>query len=358
MIITDAIDQKSRLLAQITGAFRLPYFVASVTLDDLVEFYSMVACNLFDRTFPETAIEGIEAGWGHLSLVYVALNASFALVKSERAITEKFIIFLTRNTVSFDGRERETAARSLLRMHETYPRLHDVIIRAIYNLLFQGLCSNELLDFVAVITRGLPLPVPSTDLTFYTEAVLHIFSFTRVYPRLLTLVLRFLNKSAELFPDTVSYLLYHWPLTSPTKQVFFLNCFKRLFAMFSGLVTQEMSRAVFHLTAQALPSIHVETVFAARGLLKDESVRQLLQVFPEGLTQVLDMLTKVTGEHWDEETRSEAGFLFATLSQYGSRLKSRTVAGQTGQTGHSGNTWKLILAVAQRRDRTLHLRSV
>jgi hypothetical protein len=342
---------KSTLLKQIANAFRLSFFVASVAVPDLIEFYSMAIANLFDRNFPGSADDGNDISWLHLSLVYIALNASFSLHKSERAIPSQFLNGLTRNTVSFDPREREISTRTLLKLHETYRSFHAGIMQCVYCLLLQGLCSNELLEFLAVIIPALALPLDPLDMAVCENAALHVFSLPRIYPRLLSVVLRFLNKSSERFPEVMSYLLYHWPRTAPAKQVFFLEVFKKLLSVFSGLVTQRISRAVFHLTAQALPSIHVDTVFAAMGLVKDETVKQLLLVYPETLGEMLHALETVISGHWDEEARSEAEFLFATLSRY-RKEPSRPVMEERESPE---KTWKLILTVAQRRDRSICL---
>jgi hypothetical protein len=348
---TSAIDQKSTLLKQIASAFRLPFFVACVAVQDLTEFYSMAFVNLFDRTFPDGAEDGVDIAWTHLQLVYAALNASFSLHKSEQAISSQFVNGLIRNTVSFDTRERDISARTLLKLHETYPTFHLGIMKGVYCLLSQGLCSNELLDFLTVVISTLSLPLNPFDVGVCEHAVLHVFSFPRIYPKLLSVVMRFLNKSSQHFPEVVSYLLYHWPRTAPAKQVFFLDAFKKLLSVFSGLVTQRMACAVFHLTAQALPSIHVDTLFAAIALVKDETVRQLLLVYPESLGEVLHALEAVIAGHWDEEARSEAGFLFATLSRYRS-VPSRSAVERRESPEQ---TWKSILTIAQRRDRSIRV---
>jgi hypothetical protein len=125
--------------------------------------------------------------------------------------------------------------------------------------------------------------------------------------------------------------LYHWPRTAPAKQVFFLDVFKKLLSVFSGLVTQRISRAVFHLTAQAFPSIHVDTVFAAMGLVKDETVKQLLLVYPETLVETL---------HASKQSFRGTGMslLFATLSRYRREL-SRPVMEEPESPE---KTWKLF----------------
>jgi hypothetical protein len=342
---TEGACEKSRVLKQLAAAFGLPYLVTSLTADDLTEFFSMVAVNLFERTFPEGVIDAIEVAWPHLSLVYTALNASFSLHKTQEAIGPCFIDRLVKNTVSFDGREREASARSLLKLHETYARFHDTILKSVYWLIMQSLCSDELLDFLMAIIPGFAVPLRPPELAVCLDAILHVFMLPRIFPRLVPTVLRVLNKSPDLFPDTVSCLLYHWPLTAPAKQIFYLNALAKLFAVFPGYGTHEIARAVFRAVAQAIPSVHVDTAFAAIGFLKDESLRQLLQVYPESVGEVLDALDAVKS-HWDEDARGEAGFVFATLSRY-RRTPLPTYPVQ------SEKNWQLILAMAQRRDRSI-----
>jgi hypothetical protein len=181
-----------------------------------------------------------------------------------------------------------------------------------------------------------------------TDAILQVFALPRIFPRLMPAVLRFLNKSPDLFPDTVSYLLYHWPLTAPAKQVFYLNALAKLLAVFPGYGTQEIARAVFRAVAQAIRSVHADTVFAAVALLKDEGVRQLLQVHPESVAEVLDALESVKDSHWDEDARGDAEFVFATLSRY---RRAPPPAG--APPAHAEKNWKLVIAMAQRRDRSI-----
>jgi hypothetical protein len=342
------IRRKSVLLAQLAAAFGLPYLAMSLSPSDLAQFYETIALNLFGRSPPDVT-DGLDAAWPHLSLCYSALAASFCVPNAATVIGRRVVASLVRATTSFDRREREIASKTLFKLHQTFSAMRGWLTASIYSTVLQDLCSNELLDFVAAIAGTLTAPITRDDAVLYCDAILHIFSLPRVYPKLILVVVKFVGKSGELFPDTVSYLLYHWPLTTPGKEIFFIETLRRLIGVFPGYFTPRMIQAVLRAVAGALRSEHSDTTFAALEFVKDDNVGATLQVFGEGVPGILDALRAVSIGHWDADARAEAGSEYATIARIAESPRLGKQVGEKQKVDQSGRIWQAIRSQVSRR---------
>jgi hypothetical protein len=328
---------KSDLLRHLTKAFSLPFLSASLNADALTAFHSMVAVNLFDRNFPYD--DAVDLSWPHLSLVYAALQASLVIPRTAQVVNSTYLKALARNLTASDRRERNASAEVLQSFYRCFSVFHDHIHGAVYLLLIDKVCSNELLEFTASILKSI---CPEFAAQLFYEGVLRLLSSNRIYGKLTETIVKFINKDEMLLPGTLSYLLYHWPLTSSRKEVYFIGVCRDLMEVFMPGFTQEMAVAVFQAVGRCIPCPHAETAMAALEFVRAESAK-VTRSFPNALHDVLAAMGEARRSHWDAEVREDAEYQMARLGRF-----ARPEA--AAPRDESEAAWREIAAIARSMD--------
>jgi hypothetical protein len=196
---TKAKATKAKLLKHLTGAFLIPHFVRTITSEAMVEFYDMLAINLFRPIPPMPTYTVIEAhdsvcdlAWPHLSLAYEAFQSSFNCPQPTQ-LTPSFVYQLIGNGASPDERERAVVRGILHAMYAKFMALRPGIRERLGDHFSNRVCSAEIIEFVVSIVAGFNAPLANEHTNYFYRFVLPLHrlpTYPQFHAQLVELMLR------------------------------------------------------------------------------------------------------------------------------------------------------------------------
>lgn len=371
LIEQKAKQTKAALLKHLASSFTIPHLVRSISADHIKEFYYMLSINLF-RPFPQLPVLSpiefhdslYDSSWPHLSLVYDAMLASFNCPQTPGCITSSFIYKFIGNGASPDDREK-IVVRDIL--HTLYTKFMNIRETVRNNIAFQfsnGICSAELIEFFVSVVSGFNSPLKQDHVDFYYRFLLPLHTnqkFVSIQKPLVQCVIRFIQKSAILFPPTIAYIIKHWPCSDRKKQIDLLNELGNLIANFEINVTPKIAASVFKLVGNSVLSENPDVSEAAIDILMNPDLAAVLKanaqtVFP----LIVEPVYRAAKNHWDECTKSNAYIALQVLSEIDGQTFNRAneahkliKAQRSAAYGVFKNNWTRIFDLAKQNDKTI-----
>ncbi|OHS97791.1 phosphoprotein phosphatase [Tritrichomonas foetus] len=190
----------------------------------------------------------VELSWDHISLCYDIFLAFISNRRFNYSFCKKSVFKIIHGIIplftSPDAREREKLINVFHGMYRHLIKYRHKMLKEISNLFFISKDSStpigcaELLNSLIPIVQGYKVPLHKDNVTFFTKIILPLHScpqFQYFSTNIIFILFAFISKDSSLIVLVFDYLLRHWPKTSPTKQILFLNEIEKL----SEAVSQE-----------------------------------------------------------------------------------------------------------------------
>lgn len=314
-------------------------------------FFDMVKANLgYRRMLGEKFQEGIDMSWPHIKLVYDLLATSVGVISVNEKMIWGLLHILVLNSTSFDERERQTAVQVLHAIYQSRVSLRYHVRCEMYSLMIEGQCSDELLELLGALVPGFSAPLKEEHMRFFYDAVLHLLSCEQILEELPSVLVKYIEKNNILYADVLSYMLIHFPITWPKKQVFFINVIRYLFLTFSSITGPDMIQSVLQVLGTVIKGDHSDSVLAATAFIQDATIMQMLQIYPECVQVLLAPVETATRNHWAGSIRKTCSSLLKLLHEITTEIP---LSAHTSTTKTAESNWKKVLVMARKRDRKI-----
>jgi hypothetical protein len=326
---------KSTLLMELAQAFTLPFVTEALTAEAMSNFRSMILSNMSDCTISESG-NGIDASWLHLSLVYDALIASFKSTNIITSILERtFIHRIAKNLLSPDPRERCKVRDAISSLYQNTVNVRKTLIDVLFQILTDRLASVEMLQFIGSIANSFYARNQQDAITFFRSAIIPLFGSPAMPQNIASITILYADKDPVIFAESLKYILTHWPVANPKKQIQLTEICQEFLARYWVDATAELAQFAFQKVGQGICSVHVDTSLTSLRFFRDQNVVLLLQQFPKTLSMVISAMRDCESSHWEEFVRGEASFSLFNLPSVSSQRHGSSV--KTSQ-----KTWDLI----------------
>ena len=314
-------------------------------------FFDMVKANLgYRRMLGEKFQEGIDMSWPHIKLVYEILATSVGMISVNEEMIWGLLHILVLNSTSFDERERQTAVQVLHSIYQSRVSLRYHVRCEMYSLMIEGQCSDELLELLGALVPGFSEPLKEEHMRFFYDAVLHLLNCEQILEALPSVIVKYIEKNNILYADVLSYMLMHFPITWPKKQVFFINVLRYLFLTFSSITGPDMLQSVLQVLGTVIQGDHSEAALVATAFIQDATIMQILQIYPECAQVLLAPVETAARNHWAGSIRKTCGSLLKVLHEITADLP---LSAHTSTKKTAESNWKRVLVMARKRDRKI-----
>ena len=242
-------NEKSQILQDILNAVSSAKVVEKFGEEEYLALYHMFRRNVIRTTpmppdvwFAPVSIDFTidrmeERGWVHLKLFYDILIAFISNPKFNPNLCSQECHKLLKGVISMfqspDNRERERIMELFHGMYRTMKKLRNLCRSLISQFLSTALYIpqsklgiSELLNAYVPIIAGFKVPVLPENKEFFNNVLLPLHESPYIHlfhTSLVNAVTAFLKKDEKAVGSVYEIMVTHWPVTSPTKQILFLN---------------------------------------------------------------------------------------------------------------------------------------
>ncbi|OHS92880.1 phosphoprotein phosphatase [Tritrichomonas foetus] len=285
-----------------------------------------------------------ENGWPHLSLFYDIIITFLSNRKFNtnygRNETQKMAKGIISLFQSPDNRERVKVMKVFHAIYRSFNKFRNYarsittsyLSELIYTTI-PKLGIHEILNAYIPIIAGFKVPIHQENLDFFHGILIPLHSSPIVHmfhTPLVEAIISFVVKQSNLTIDVYNTLFIKWPVTSPTKQLLFLNEIEKLADL---LPADTDSSTIIKICKIVIRCLNEENfTVAERALMLWESDAFMTMVGKHcnsTFTLLIPAIYKAASTHWCTDVRTLAlnalkilkGQNFKVFEQYGSQFK-------------------------------------
>lgn len=348
-------NEKSQILTDILNCVSDPNKVQLLSEHEYQQIYHMFRRNVIrtpppppDVWFAPVSIDFTldrieERGWSHLSLFYDIITAFISNRKFNPSFCPAEQKKLLKGVISMfqspDAREREKDVKLFHAIYRANKKIRTAcrdqvstfLSAAIYSPTPRLGVADMLTAFVPIIA-GFKVPVHQDNLQFFVKVLLplHCSSHLHMFhTQLVNVVTTFLSKTDRLVGTVYSIIFKHWPVTSPTKQILFLNEME-LLAKLLQPSDIEIIKKLCHIVASCSSSQLFTVAERSLMLWESDSFMSLVgKTSKETFPILIPDIFKTATSHWCPDVRNLAlnalrvlkGFDLQSFENYGTSFK-------------------------------------
>ena len=242
------VEQKSKILTDILNGINKLDIVSMMNDAEYKIFYDFIIQNVIRSTptppniwsapssidFLSDRVE--EIGWPHISLCYQIFYAflshrKFNFTKCRNQLY-KIIQGIIPLFKSPDKRERELLIQVFHGIYRNLPKYRPKIHKAVMSLLVEfwdstiPLGCSEMLTAFNPVVQGFKVPIHPDNISLLTDYIFPLYrcpQYQYFNSAMDSIISSFISKDPNLIINVFEEMYKYWPITSPQKQILFLN---------------------------------------------------------------------------------------------------------------------------------------
>jgi serine/threonine-protein phosphatase 2A regulatory subunit B' len=322
--------EKSEILMDVLGAVCDHGFVSQMTEKEYSGLYHAFRRNVI-RTTPAPPVTWFapisidftidrvqEAGWDHISRFYDIILAFFSNRQFNPTFCQQDLMKVLAGIVSLfqspDDRERDRVMKIFHCMYKTMKRLRSACRRYISEFLVAAVTSPfprlgvaEILHALIPIIAGFKVPLHRENEDLFAKILLPLHISPHVHMWHTPLVSAsgfFISKNSVHSLDLFDMLLTYWPVTSPTKQILYLNEIEALIGGLRGECPPLLLAKICKVIANVISSENFTLAERALMLWECDAFLQLIAMQSElTFPLLIPAIFQTATVHWCSDVK-------------------------------------------------------